>query len=427
LKSYNLFRLVYPNSASKLAQLKNPFNTPLLFLFLLLPLSISATSQTEKIKHHLTSTPFTTTLLAEQNKHLSTIAQYGFPAIVTIFSDQKKSIGSGFIISKNGHILTSHQLIQNTKKLKATLQNNITIDIIIIGSDPKTDIALLKIKGKEKKYPYLEFADSDNVKIGEFVIALGNPSNTTAIFTTGIINAHHTFIETHASTHPKNSGGPLLNIYGKIIGINTTKTGIAIPINRAQPIIETLKKYGKVIRSHLGINTQELTPQIATSFGRPNNQKGVLVTQIIIPSPAKTAGLESGDIILTFNSKPIRTAKTLKNIIALSPTNKTVPITFLRGKIHNKRIITLEPELNKNDIHQNQKTSVQGISVSHVFSEKKAIQAGLKKTDTILSINNTRVSTPHIAKQLLQQAKRKNRGITLLIHRNEHNQFITID
>ena len=399
---------------------------PLLILFLI-PLSISATSQTEKIKHHLTSTPFATTLLAEQNKHLSTIAQYGFPAIVTIFSAQKKSIGSGFIISKDGHILTSHQLIQNTKKLKATLQNNTTIDIIIIGSDPKTDIALLKIKGKEKKYPYLEFSDSDNIKIGEFVIALGNPSHTNATFTTGIINAHHTFIKTHASTHPDNSGGPLLNIYGKIIGINTNKTGIAIPINKAQPIIETLKKHGKIIRSHLGINTQELTPQIATSFGLPNNQKGVLVTQIIIPSPAKTAGLENGDIILTFNSKPIRTAETLKNIIALSPTNKTIPITFLRGKTHNKRIITLKPKLNKNDIHQNQKTAIQGVLVSRIISEKKAIQTGLKTTDTILSINNTRVSTPHIAKQLLRQAKRKNRGLTLLIHRNENNQFITID
>jgi serine protease Do len=439
-----------------------------LFPFVSPSLATTATSQTQKIKRDYTNSPFSTNLLAEQNKQLSTIAHYAFPAIITIFSTEKEShkqnISSGFIISKNGYILTTHHVIKNSEKITIILQNNTLKKATLIGSDPKTNIALIKIQGEKiqgEKFPYLEFADSDHVKVGEFVIALGKsfsrksfsgkPSIGTA-FTTTVISSTTPFIQTNTTITTENSGGPLLNIYGEVIGITTQDNGVAIPINIAQSIITTLKTYGKVIPSYLGIKTQDLIPQIATAFGITKNQKGALITQILPNSPAEKSGLENGDIIIKFNNKPITSATLLHNIISLSPTNKSISISFLRGTTKEKRYVTLanippkqpskSPPHNRiNTLENSMKLSplshkkrrqlklnksTQGTIISSIIINGKAHNNGLQENDIILSINNIKTASPKIALQLIKQERKKKKDLVLLTYRNKSNHFIII-
>jgi len=445
-----------------------------LLLFMTLLSSITAKSQTQRIKD--AAPLFNKNLLVEYNTHLSRIATHAFPAIVNISSPKTEppSLGSGFVISNDGYILTNHHVIQNANTINVTLQTNITYPATLIGSDPKTDIALLKIG--TKKLPYLEFADSDETKVGEQAIALGHHLTIGPTLTTGIISGvgrnnvgittYENFIQTDTTINPGNSGGPLLNIYGEVVGINTailSQTGgnqnidigfgFAIPINMAKPIISTLKTHGKIIRAYLGVKIQDLTPEIATAFGINTNQKGALITQVMTNSPAHTAQLENGDIILKFNGKTITSATALRNSVALSPMNKPIQIMFLRGKKEENRYVTLAnmppsstapsaPHLGINSL-QNSMTltplnlkkrkqlklhpSIQGTLISAVITDGKAHMSGLQENDIMLSVNNNRTASPKIVRQLLKQATKKKRGIVLLIYRNQQNHFILID
>ncbi len=264
---------------------------------------------------------------------------------------ETQSLGSGFIISQDGYILTNNHVVENATEITVILHNEKTYSAKVIGTDPKTDLALIKIEAKG--LPTVKLGDSDKLQVGEWVMAIGNPFGLAETVTAGIVSAkgrvigsgpYDDFIQTDAAINPGNSGGPLFNIKGEVVGINTAiieqgqGLGFAIPINIARDLLSQLKK-GEVIRGWLGVVIQEVTPELAQSFGL-KEPTGALVSDIEPGSPAEKAGIRKGDIILKFNGKSINKVKELPTIVAMTPVGETVTVTILReGKT---RDITLK-------------------------------------------------------------------------------------
>jgi serine protease Do len=256
-------------------------------------------------------------------------------------SFETQSLGSGFIISQDGYILTNNHVVENASEITVILHNEKTYSAKVIGTDPKTDLALIKIDAKG--LPTVRLGDSDKLQVGEWVMAIGNPFGLAETVTAGIVSAkgrvigsgpYDDFIQTDASINPGNSGGPLFNIRGEVVGINTAiieqgqGLGFAIPINIARDLLSQLKK-GEVVRGWLGVVIQEVTPELAQSFGL-KQPAGALVSDIEPGSPADKAGIKKGDIILKFNGKEITKMKELPAIVALTPVGETVTVTILR-------------------------------------------------------------------------------------------------
>jgi serine protease Do len=254
---------------------------------------------------------------------------------------ETQSLGSGFIISQDGYILTNNHVVENATEITIILHNEKTYSAKIIGTDPKTDLALIKIDATG--LPTVKLGNSDKLLVGEWVMAIGNPFGLAETVTAGIVSAkgrvigsgpYDDFIQTDASINPGNSGGPLFNIRGEVVGINTAiieqgqGLGFAIPINIARDLLSQLKK-GEVIRGWLGVVIQEVTPELAQSFGL-KEPTGALVSDIEVGSPADKAGIRKGDIILRFNGKEITKMKELPNIVAMTPVGETVTVTILR-------------------------------------------------------------------------------------------------
>jgi serine protease Do len=254
---------------------------------------------------------------------------------------ETQSLGSGFIISADGYVLTNNHVVENATEITVILHNEKTFAAKVIGTDPKTDLALIKIEAKG--LPTLKLGDSDKLQVGEWVMAIGNPFGLAETVTAGIVSAkgrvigsgpYDDFIQTDASINPGNSGGPLFNIRGEVVGINTAiieqgqGLGFAIPINIARDLLSQLKK-GEVIRGWLGVVIQEVTPELAQSFGL-KEPTGALVSDIEVGSPAEKAGIRKGDIILKFNGKEITKMKELPTIVAMTPVGETVTVTILR-------------------------------------------------------------------------------------------------
>jgi serine protease Do len=254
---------------------------------------------------------------------------------------ETQSLGSGFIISPDGYILTNNHVVENATEITVILHNEKTYAAKVIGTDSKTDLALIKIDAKG--LPTVKLGDSDRLKVGEWVMAIGNPFGLAETVTAGIVSAkgrvigsgpYDDFIQTDASINPGNSGGPLFNIEGEVVGINTAiieqgqGLGFAIPINIAKDLLSQLKK-GEVVRGWLGVVIQEVTPELAQSFGL-KQPTGALVSDIEPGSPADKAGIKKGDIILKFNGKEITKMKELPTIVAMTPVGETVTVTILR-------------------------------------------------------------------------------------------------
>jgi S1-C subfamily serine protease len=216
----------------------------------------------------------------------------------------------------------------------------------VVGTDPKTDLAVIRVATTED-LPVVSLGDSDKLHVGEWAIAIGNPFGLDHTLTVGVISAtgrsevgiaaYENFIQTDASINPGNSGGPLLNIRGEVIGINTAIVasgqgiGFAIPVNMARKVMEDLVRRGKVTRGWLGVGIQPLTPELAKSFGISIDE-GVLVNQVMPKSPAETAGLKTGDLILSIDGKPVKEPRELQRIIAEAEVGKSMELTFLREK-----------------------------------------------------------------------------------------------
>ncbi len=273
--------------------------------------------------------------------------QFGFPFPEIPEQFQMRALGSGFIVKeKDGwaYILTNNHVISHAKVIKVKLSDGSVYRAKVVGRDPKTDVALIKIKVGSKKVPTVQLGNSDDIKVGEFVIAVGNPYGLNWTVTHGIISAKgrhglglnpiEDFIQTDAAINPGNSGGPLCDIHGRVIGINTAIVrnaqglGFAVPINIAKKVMNDLLKYGKVIRGWLGVYIEDVSPELAQKFGVKH---GVLVTKVMPGSPAEKGGLKSGDIIVKFNGEPVKNVTDLQLKVINTPPGKKVKITVIRN------------------------------------------------------------------------------------------------
>ncbi len=271
--------------------------------------------------------------------------------------------GTGFIIDHEGHILTNNHVVEGADIIKVTLQNEKEYEARLVGSDPKTDIALIKIiqkKGEHTSFPFLTMGDSKQLEVGEWVVAIGNPFGLSHTVTTGVVSAkgrnigagpYDEFIQTDASINPGNSGGPLLNMNGDVIGINTAifsgsggnvGIGFALPINMAKGILDDLKQKGKVTRGWLGVMIQRITPELQESF-KLKNPMGTLVNDIVPNGPADRGGMKRGDVITRFDGVEIASMETLPKQVASITPGKSVKVEVIREGQAKTLEIKIEP------------------------------------------------------------------------------------
>ena len=274
----------------------------------------------------------------------------------------ERSLGSGVIVSEDGYILTNHHVIANASRIVVGLSDRREFEAKVVGTDPTTDIALLKIDAR--RLPFLPFGDSEKTQVGDIVLAIGNPFGIGQTVTMGIVSAkgrsnmglvdYEDFIQTDAAINPGNSGGALINLRGELIGINTaivSRTGgyqgigFAVPSNLARRVMEQLKRYGRVIRGWLGVSVQQVTPQLASHLGL-KEPWGALVLEVAPGSPAAQGGLRRGDVIVRYDGREIRAAWELRNLIALTPVGKRVKLSVIRRGIEKDLYVTIrrQPE-----------------------------------------------------------------------------------
>jgi serine protease Do len=372
------------------------------------------------------------------------------------FSDERqrefkqRSLGSGFIIDRDGHIVTNNHVIEGADEITVRLSNDQEYDAEIVGRDPNTDLALIKIKDAAELVP-LKLGDSDRLTVGSWVVAMGSPFGLEQTVTAGIVSAkgrvigsgpYDDFIQTDASINPGNSGGPLLNMNGEVVGINTAIVaqgqgiGFAIPVNMAQGIIRQLEESGSVTRGWLGVGIQDLTPELAEYYG-VENKKGVLVAKVFEGDPADKAGIKANDIIIAVDGKPVKTSRELTGTIADIPVGKKTPITILRDgkektvkvKIAKRddserlarrqpekngelgiRFAEMTPEMAKRFGHSE---TEKGVLVVGVASGSKAAEAGIRQGDLVKEVNRKPVTS---VSRLRAELKKDNK-IQLLVKR----------
>jgi len=368
---------------------------------------------------------------------------------------KQRSLGSGFIIDREGYIVTNNHVVENADQIKVKLANEKEFDAKIIGRDPKTDLALIKIAAPTDLVP-LKMGDSDTLKVGTWVVAIGSPFGLEQTVTAGIVSAkgriigsgpYDDFIQTDASINPGNSGGPLLNMKGEVVGINTAiiasgqGIGFAIPINLANGIIAQLKSSGEVTRGWLGVSIQDLTPELAEYY-KVKDIKGVLVIHTIEGYPAEKGGIKDKDIIIGVDGKSVSTARELSRIIAGIAVNKRTAITLIRNgkkktvyiKIAKQpddkslvrkeletsnelglKVSELTPEMARQlGYEENEK----GVIITSVKSGSKADNAGIRQGDLVKEINHRPVSTLSEYQKQMEKIK-KGETIHLLLKRSK--------
>ena len=286
------------------------------------------------------------------------------PSVVNIAvmgknSDEPEVAGSGVIVdAKAGYVLTNHHVIAHADRIVVTLKDDRKFDATLVGSDPDTDIALLKIAAQN--LTALPLGDADHLEVGDYVLAIGNPFGLGQAVTSGIVSAlgrtglglesYENFIQTDASINPGNSGGALINLRGELIGINTAiftpgggnvGVGFAVPINMAESVMKQLVANGEVHRGRLGVQVKDLTPELAESMGVAARQ-GAVVDFVDVLSPAQRAGLALGDIILAVDGNPVRGAADLRNRVGLTPVGHKIQLSLLRNKAAKTLDVTIE-------------------------------------------------------------------------------------
>jgi Do/DeqQ family serine protease len=366
--------------------------------------------------------------------------------------EQKEQIlGSGFIFSTDGYILTNDHVIKGAQKIKVKLATDKVYDAKVVGSDPRTDVAVLKIDTGEK-LPAAVLGDSDALQVGQWALAIGNPFGLGRTLTVGVVSAtgrsdvgieeYENFIQTDASINPGNSGGPLLNIFGEVIGINTAIVasgqgiGFAIPINLARSVAEQLIKTGKVTRGWLGVSIQALTPELAQSFGLETTA-GALINQVIADSPAAKAGLRRGDILLSFNGKEVHGPRDLQVMVASTTPGTKADLEILRDGKREKISLTLgtrkpeEAEAAPAPSGQGQGLGLtvapnpggQGVVVKAVDPDSGAADAGVQPGDVILSVNREDVNDLASFRKAVEKSQ-KGSNVVLLIQRDDATIYL---
>jgi serine protease Do len=358
------------------------------------------------------------------------------------------ALGSGFVISKEGLIITNNHVVEKATEIKIKLQTGKEYDAKLVGRDPKTDLALIQVT-PDKDFPKAEvLGDSDAMRVGDRVMAVGNPFGLGHTVTTGIISAksrilgagpYDDFLQTDAAINPGNSGGPLFNMDGQVIGINTAIVaqgqgiGFAIPVNMAKELLPQLEK-GKVVRGWIGIMIQDITPELAKSFGI-KDAKGVLISDIVKGSPAEKAGLSRGDVILRFEDKEIENAHKLSQLAAVTPPGTMAKIDLLRnGKAETISLkVGTMPEEEQKVVSPEEKSDwgmmvqeltpqlaqqlgldpgTTGVVISNIKEGSPAAEAGLRPGDLITEVNRVAVKNLNDYQHALQKV---NQGDNLLL------------
>jgi serine protease Do len=356
---------------------------------------------------------------------------FGNPNMPKKFKQELKGLGTGIIMDAQGHILTNNHVVGGASKINVLLSNGKQYPAELIGTDPKTDLAVIKVSTK-KPLPHVTFGDSDQVKVGEWVVAIGHPRGLDQTVTQGIISAKHRqgitdpssyqdFLQTDAAINPGNSGGPLLNLQGEVIGVNAAIAsqsggfegiGFAIPSNMALHVAKQLIAHGKVTRGWLGVSIQELTPDLAKSFGL-DTPGGALIADVVKAGPADKAGLKRGDIVIAFKDKEILHTSDLRNRVANTPIGQDVRVTVLRKgerqdftvKIGNmedatKMLSTLlknrlgaefRPTTPKEARDYHQLNHQQGVAIFWLAADGPLAKVGFEVGDIILQVNGHNV------------------------------------
>jgi serine protease Do len=376
---------------------------------------------------------------------------------------RQQGAGSGFIISNDGLIVTNNHVVEGAKELTVTLANKQEYPAKVVGRDPKTDIALVKIQAKGT-LPVAALGDSDRLRVGEWVVAIGNPFGLSNTVTAGIVSAkgrvigagpYDDFIQTDASINPGNSGGPLFNMQGEVVGINTAiipngqGIGFAVPINLAKSLLPQLETMGEVTRGYLGVNVQAITPELAKNL-HLKDQKGALIADVTKGSPAETAGIKQGDVITGFDGKEIAEVHNLPPLVASAPIGKQVPVTILRdgkeqilqvkvGQMPGERAEASGSEkpaqgkwglaLRDLDARTAQRLGLNpgdGVLVAAVQPGSAADRAGIRPGDVILEVNRQKVTS---VKEAQAEAQKDPNAQTLLLlfRRGNSSQFAALE
>ena len=377
---------------------------------------------------------------------------------------RQRSLGSGFIVDPAGLIITNNHVIENADEVLVKLDDDKEYKATIVGKDAKTDIALLRIDGA----PTLTAAplgDSDSLKVGDWVMAIGNPFGLDHTVTAGIVSAkgrfigagnYDDYIQTDAAINPGNSGGPLLNVRGEVVGINSaifSRTGgnigigFAIPVNLAKELLPQLKEKGRVVRGWLGVLIQKVTPEIAQSLGLEGTQ-GALVADVVSGGPAEKAGVKVGDVITEFDGHPVRESNELPMIVARTPIGKEVSVKVLRDKgpidltvtiaeLSDEEtqvagtkgsedklgltVQTLTPEIASNLGVDEDK----GVVVTSVEGDSVAEEAGLRRGDIILEVNRHQVNDADAFRNALKE-REAGKNILFLVRRGDNTIFLAL-
>jgi serine protease Do len=373
----------------------------------------------------------------------------------------QNSLGSGFIIDEQGYILTNNHVIEKADKIKVRLSDEQEFDAEVVGRDPKTDIALIKIE-PTKTLQAVTMGDSDKLQVGEWLIAIGNPFGLEHTVTAGIVSAkgrvigsgpYDDFIQTDASINPGNSGGPLINMKGEVVGISTAiiagaGIGFAIPINLVKGILPQLKEKGKVTRGWLGVMIQRVTPELAKQFGLEKSE-GALVAQVVEDSPAERAGIKREDIVIEFDRKRIYKMSELPKIVADTPVGKQVEVKIIRGRrektlqvkvgeLKEERVakageFTTEKELGLTvqdltpEIAKHLGIAEKaGVLVSEVKAGSPAHEAGIRRGDIIKEIDRQSIEDLKGYRRQMGKLKKK-KEILMLVQREENTFFAVLE
>ena len=374
---------------------------------------------------------------------------------------KREGAGSGFVISTDGYIVTNNHVIDGMDEIFAVFKDGRDLAATVVGRDPKTDIALIKVES-DTALPAIALGDSDAIRPGDWVVAIGNPFGLEHTVTAGIISAKHRrdviggsyddFIQTDAAINPGNSGGPLINLAGEVIGINTAinpranTIGFTVPINMAKNILPQLRSKGHVTRGWLGVVIQGITPELAESFDL-KSEEGALVSKVLPDGPAAAAGIERGDVIVSFDGKKIAEWRDLPRVVAETPVDKSVDVLVIRdgdpqtlsveiGALDEPKLASGTDESSNPAVFGLRAQDVtpeiaeqlglpdnSGVLISEVQPGSPGDEAGLRRGDVIVEVNRQEIAD---LKQLTAELADGDKTVLLLIRRDDSTLYVPL-
>ncbi len=387
-----------------------------------------------------------------------------------------QSLGSGFIIDETGYIITNNHVIDNAEKIMVILFDDTSFEATVVGKDPKTDVALLKIDPKKIKLKAVKFGNSNKLRVGDWVMAIGNPFGFGGTVTAGIVSArgrnlsgsYDDYIQTDASINRGNSGGPLFDMKGNVVGINTAifsqsggsvGIGFAVSSNLAKQVTDQLKQYGRTKRGWLGVLIQEISEEIAEGLGM-KTARGALVSSATEGGPAEKAGVKTGDVIIKFNNTEIKNMKELPRVVAGTPVGKSVPLVILRngkeitlnvtlgelelaekenliGKTSKKNVKSKEYDklgFSAEELSEENKSKFKlknintGVLITAVKNDSSAQNAGLSPGMVIIRVGQVEVNSLDVIDEAIKNAiKQERKALLLLVKVDNGTRFIALE